>query len=249
MRALQPRAGQVEQRHPLRVRLRGEVPAGEPRLDGVLPGLQPVHRRVHVVGRRRLDAEVGAECRVGPPGEGGQFRSRVRDAGDDQGEREVALRAGRAEQPREPQFRGHRPGGGDVAVRQRPGDRDRRRGALRGGEGIALERGLDRVHDVLGELRQVRERLVADFPVLAVGAAQQPGLVLPAPPLLVGVRALDPGHVHRCRLLQHDRILTACSQETVATRQDFPGYTLRLPGGSRAWSGTRFLLGDPVTSA
>jgi hypothetical protein len=51
----------------------------------------------------------------------------------------------------------------------------------RGGEGIALERGLDRVHDVLGELGQVRERLVADFPVLAVGAAQQPGFLLGGP--------------------------------------------------------------------
>ena len=126
VRAFQPRAGQVEQGHPLRVRRRGEVAAGEALLDGVLPGLQPVHRRVHVVGRRVLDAEVGAERRVGPPGQRGQLRARVRDAGDDEGQREVALRAGRAEEPRQPEFRGHRQGGGDVAVGQRPGDRHRR---------------------------------------------------------------------------------------------------------------------------
>ena len=51
-RAFQPRAGQVEQRHPRRVGLRGQVAAGQPGLDRVLPVLQPVHRGVDVIGGR-----------------------------------------------------------------------------------------------------------------------------------------------------------------------------------------------------
>jgi hypothetical protein len=67
--------------------------------------------------------------------------------------------------------------GGDVPVRHRPGNRDR--GRLPGrDEDLAFQRGLDRVHDVIGKLRQVRQGLVPDFPAVAVGAAQQPRLVL-----------------------------------------------------------------------
>ena len=51
-RALQPERRQAGQGHPVRVRLQGQVTAGQPRLDRVLPGMQPVHRRVHVVGGR-----------------------------------------------------------------------------------------------------------------------------------------------------------------------------------------------------
>ena len=103
-----------------------------------------------------------------------------------------------------------------------------------GNEDLALQRGLDRVHHAARHLRQVRERLVPDFPAVAVGAAQQPRLVFPLAALLVGVRALDPGHVHRRRLLHHERSLAAYSPGAQATRQDFPGYTLKPPEGSRA---------------
>jgi hypothetical protein len=103
------------------------VAAGELSLDRLLPGLQPVHRRVRLVGGGVLDAEVGAERDVVPPGDRGQLRARVRDAGDDQRERQVAVTARRAEESRQPELPGHRPGGGHVAVRHRPGDRDRRR--------------------------------------------------------------------------------------------------------------------------
>ena len=152
-----------------------------------------------------------------------------------------------AEQGGHAELAGHRVDGGDVAVRQRPGDRDP--GVPGRGEGLALQRGLDRVDHVAGQPRQVRERLVPHPRAVAVGAAQQPRLVLAPLPLLIGMRTPDPGHVHRSpRLLQHDRIVTACSLEHPATRQDFPGYTMRPPGGSPAWSGTRFLLGDPATS-
>ena len=106
--ALQPRAGQVEQRHPGRVRGRGEVPAGELALDRVLPGGQPVHRRVRLVGGGVLDAEVGAERDVAPPGQGGQLGARRHDPRHDQGQGQVPRPAGRAEQRGQAERAGHR---------------------------------------------------------------------------------------------------------------------------------------------
>jgi hypothetical protein len=79
-----PGAGQVKQRHPPRVGFRGQVAAGQFRLDRVLPVLQPVHRRVDVIGGRPGHAEVGAQGGIGPPGQGGQFRGRPGHPGDDQ---------------------------------------------------------------------------------------------------------------------------------------------------------------------
>ena len=54
VRAFQPRAGQVEQSHPRRVRGRGQVPAGQSGLDRVLPGrpASPSRRRCHRWMRR-----------------------------------------------------------------------------------------------------------------------------------------------------------------------------------------------------
>ena len=65
--ALQPGGGQVEQRHPRRIGVRGQMAAGQPGLDRVLPVFQPVHRGVQVAGGRAGDAQVGAERGVGPP--------------------------------------------------------------------------------------------------------------------------------------------------------------------------------------
>ncbi len=45
-----------------------------------------------------------------------------------------------------------------------------------------------------------------------------------------------------------DRIVTACGTGVPATRRRFPDYTPKSFSGSRARSGTRFLLGDPLTS-
>ena len=185
--ALQPRAGQVEQRHPGRVGGRGEVPAGELALDRVLPGGQPVHRRVRLVGGGVLDAEVGAERHIAPPGQRGQLRARRHDPRHDHGQGDVAVPAGRAEQRGQAEPAGHRVHGGDVPVRQRPGDADRRFAGR--DEGLAFQRGLDRVHDAVRHLGQVRQRLVPDCPAVAPGAAQQPRLVLALAALLVGVPA------------------------------------------------------------
>ena len=121
--ALQPRAGQVEQRHPGRFAA-GPGAGGEPALDRVLPGSQPVHRRVLLVGGGVLDAEVRAERHIAPPGQGTASSLAPRPR-HDHGQGQVPLappgraaRAGRA--------CGHRVHGGDVPVRQRPGDADRR---------------------------------------------------------------------------------------------------------------------------
>ena len=199
--AFQPRDGQVEQRHLRRVRRRGQVPGREFGLDRVLPVLQPVHRRVDAAGGYRGGAEVGAQGGVIPPGQGGQLGGRGDDPGDDQGQRQVAFGAGRAEQRGQPELDGHRVDGGDVPVRQRPQDRHRAGGGHQGG---AFQRRLDRVDHGLRQPGQVRQRLVADFAAVAVGAPQVPGLVVAPLSFLVGVAAADPGHVHRRRLSCHD---------------------------------------------
>jgi len=222
------------------------VPPGELALDRVLPGGQPVHRRIGLVGGGMLDAEVGPERHIAPPGQRGQLRARRDHAGDDQRQGQVTLPAGRAEQRGQAEPAGHRVHGGDVPVRQRPGDADRRLAGR--DQDLALQRGLDRVHDAVRHLRQVRQRLVPDCPAVAPGAAQQPRLVLALAALLVGVPALDPDHVHRGRLVHHGRIVTACGTGALAPRRDFPDYTSRLSATSRAWSGTGFLLGGRVTS-
>ena len=233
--ALQPRAGQVEQRHPGRVRGRGQVPAGEPGLDRVLPPFQPVHRRVDLVGGGVPDAEVGPERHIAPPGDRGQLRARRDHPRHDQRQGQVPLPAGRAEQRGQAEPAGHRVHRGDVPVRQRPGDGDRRLAGR--DEHLALQRGLDRVHDAVRQLGQVRQRLVPHCPAVAPGAAQQSRLVPALAALPVSVPALDPDHVHRCRMLHHERIVTACCTGALTTRQCFPDYILKSSAGSRAWSG------------
>ena len=175
--------------------------AGEFRLDRVLPVLQPVHRRVDAARGYRGGAEVGAQGGVIPPGQGGQLGGRGDDPGDDQGQRQVAFGAGRAEQRGQPELDGHRVDGGDVPVRQRPQDRHRAGGGHQGG---AFQRRLDRVDHGLWQPGQVRQRLVPHLAAVAVGAPQVPGLVVAPLSFLVGVAAADPGHVHRRRLSCHD---------------------------------------------
>src|SRR5438034_3964767 len=65
--SLHPGRGQVEQCHPVRVVVVLQVPAGQFRLDGLLPGQQPVHRGVHLVGGRVGQVQIDAECAVRPP--------------------------------------------------------------------------------------------------------------------------------------------------------------------------------------
>ena len=251
VRALQPRARQVEHRHPRRVRARRQVPAGELPLDRVLPGLQPVHRRVGLVGRWRPSMpRSGPRVTSSHQAIVDSFEPGCTDAGDDQREREVALTAGGAEQGGQAELAGHREDGGDVPVRHRPRDRDRRTPIPGAGTRTwPFSAASTASTTLVRHPRQVRQGLVADLPAVAVGAAQQPRLVLAALPVLPGVRAPDPGHVHRGRLLHHARSLTAL-QARMPRRHagDFLATYAKPPGGSRAWSGTRIVPGDPVTS-
>ena len=218
--AFQPRGRQVEQRHPRRVGLRGQVAAGQLRLDRVLPVLQPVHRGVDVIGGRPGDAEVGAQGGVGPPGQGGQLGARLDDPGDDQRQGQVPLPARRAEQRGQPQLGGHGVHGGDVAVRQRPGDGDRAGG---GDQLLAFEPGVDQVDDVAGQRGQVGHGLVLDLAAVAVGAAQVGRGVVLAAALLVDVPGLaDSDYVNFPAVSRHSQIIAVCLvQIPVATRQIF----------------------------
>ncbi len=212
VRAFHPRAGQVEQRHPGRVRGRGEMPAGELALDGVLPGFQPVHRRVGLVGGGILQAEVGAERDIAPPGQRGQLRARVRDPRDDQGQRQVPRPARRAEQRGQAQFARHGVHGGDVAVRQGPGDGDRLGG---GDQLLALQPGVDQFDDVVRQCGQVGHGLVLDLAAVAVGAPQiGRGVVLTAA-LLVDVAGLaDSDYVDFPGAPRHSRIILVFRRAT-----------------------------------
>ena len=111
----------------------GQVAAGQRGLDRVLPAAQPVHRGVNVIGGRLGDPQV-AQRGVVPPGQGGQLGARLDDPGDDQRQGQVPRSARRAQQRGQAQRGGHHGDGGDVAVRQRPGDGDRlaRRGPAAG---------------------------------------------------------------------------------------------------------------------
>jgi len=140
--------------------------------------------------------------------QGGQPGGRRHDPGDDQGQRQVPVGAGRAEQRGQAQFHRHRVHRGDVPVRQRPGDRHRLPGRHERG---ALQRRLDRLDRPPREPGQVRQRLVPDRAAVAVGAPQVRRLVVAAASLLVGVAAADPGHVHRRCLRCHDPVISVNS--------------------------------------
>ena len=93
--------------------------------------------------------------------------------------------------------RGHR---GDVPVRQRRLDLHR---LGRHPPAPAGQHRLDRGDRLVGQRRQVRQRLVFDLAALAEGAPQMHRQVLAPPPGLVHMTALDPGHVHRAGPLHH----------------------------------------------
>jgi hypothetical protein len=116
LRAFHPGGRQVIHRDPAL----GKMLAGEFLLDLRLLRQQPVHRAVHVIGRRILHAEVSRERRVTgiPPPDGGQFRSRSHRPRHDQRIGDIPLPAGRAEQCAQPEFPRHEVRCGRVPVRQ-----------------------------------------------------------------------------------------------------------------------------------
>ena len=199
--AFQPRAGQVEQGHPRRIRLRAQVAGGQLRLDLVLPPGQPVHRRIHLIGGGRGDAQVGAEGGVSPPGQRGQPGRRGHHPGDHQRQRQVPLGAGGAQQRRQAQLHRHRVHRGDVPVRHRGGDRHRMPGRH---QPLALQGSLDRIDRLPRQRRQVRQRLMPDLAAIAVGTADQHRLIHPLLTGLRHVRPPVPGYVHRTATCHHN---------------------------------------------
>ena len=158
-----PRRGQVEQRQPVRVGILAEVVGGEFLLDGLLPGGEPVHRRIDLVGASRGNTEVGGEGGVLPPPRRGQLRTGPADPGDDQRQRQIPGAAGRAQQARQaerPSLRGDR---GDMPVGQGPHDRRLR---VRGHQLFPAQSGDDRLDHMIRQCGKVRDRFLVDFRAL-----------------------------------------------------------------------------------
>src|SRR5665647_2214393 len=72
---------------------------------------------------------------------------------------------------------------------------------------LAGQGGADHLDQVGGQVREVRDGLVLDLPVLAVGAAQQMGHVVPFHPVLTHVVATVGRHVDRATSFRHSRTL------------------------------------------
>ena len=197
-----PRAGQVEQRHPARIHLRGKVFGRELALDRLLAVGQPVHRGIDLVGARAGHAQIHPEGGVGPPGQRGQFRARTQHPRDDQREGDVARPARRPQQCGQAQRVRHRRDGGHVPVRQRPGDRDR---LSHREKPRAFQGRLDRVDRLRRQHRQVGHGLVAHRGAVAVGAPQVGRRVLAAPALLVHVRLPNSDYVNSALFTRHSQ--------------------------------------------
>ena len=166
--ALHPGGGQVEQRHPRRVGLRGQVALGELGLDGVLSAEQPVHRGIGLIGRRAGHLQVDAQGGVVPPGRGGQLRGRVHHPGDDQRHRQVPVTPGRAQQAGQTQRGGLRPHRRHMPVRQRAGDLL----AWPAGTSYCPRNPASPVDHGRRQRGDVGQGLMLDLAVLAEGAAQ-----------------------------------------------------------------------------
>ena len=92
--------------------------AGEHPLDGVLTRAQPIERAVEGVGIGGADREVLPQAGIGEVAAALQLRGGAQHAGDDEGEGEVALPAGRPEQLGQAQSAGLPVDGDRVPVRQ-----------------------------------------------------------------------------------------------------------------------------------
>ena len=127
----------------------------------------------------------------------------------DHRQRQIALPARRAvKQPRKLQPPRHHQRSLHVASRQRALDRERR---LRVDVAPAGERATDQLDQLIGQVREVGQRLVLDLAALAIGATQQMRDVLAMRPLAtVGD---DMHRAHRTRSTTHTRNLYRPSDE------------------------------------
>jgi hypothetical protein len=127
-----------------------------------------------------------------------------------------------AEQGGQAQFAGHGVHGGDVPVRQGPGDGDRVGG---GDQLLALESGVDQVDDVAGQRGQAGHGLVLDRAGIAVGAAQVGRGVVLAAALLVDVPGLaDSDYVDFPGVPRHNQIITVRLDGSRRRHAEFSDY-------------------------
>ena len=176
-----------------------EMTPSQPCFDVVLAFHEPVHRRVDVVGRRVLDAEIAGEGRGLPPPRRRQLRRRPTHPSDDQRHRQITLTTRRPQHVSETERPALRPHRRHMTMRQGTLDLETRTGF---DVGLTGERLPDQPDRLRRQMRQIRQRLVLDLAVLTKRPAQQRGLIHP-----VLVVATSRGHMHGTKLASHTPIL------------------------------------------
>jgi hypothetical protein len=157
------------------------VAAREPLLDPLLTRKQPVQRAVELILVGASDSQLVAERRLRQRADGRKLRARRERLLTDHRQTQIALAARRAvKQPSQLQPARHRQHRPHVAGRQRALDRKRRLAVDIAATG---KRAADQLDHLIGQVREVRQRLVLDLGALTVGAAQQMRHVLPMRPL------------------------------------------------------------------
>ena len=158
-------------------RVLAQMPRGQALLDARLPLDQPVHRRIQLLWVDVAEPEhfaQGGRGAVGGQGAGGgQLRPRVDDAGDDEGEDEVAAAAGAAgDKLVQPELLEGAEHGGDVAVGQAA---DAGEGVFGIDEWLPAQHAAQHVDGGGGQLGEVSERTLPDTATIAVGLAEEHG--------------------------------------------------------------------------
>ena len=171
--SLQVTGGQVVEHQ----RVFPQVPLGQTLLDGRLLLHEPVHRGVELMlidGAEPEHLAQGGDGAVGRQGAGGgQLGLRIDDAGDDQGEDEVADAAGvSGDQRVQSELLEGAEHGGDVAVGQAA---DAGEGVFRVDEPLTAEDAAQHLDGVGRQLGEVGEGTLLDSSAVAVGLAQEHG--------------------------------------------------------------------------
>jgi hypothetical protein len=154
-----------------------EVALSERVFQRRLPQQEPIQSGIEVVFVEWAEVEALVEAglasvRVESAG-GGEFGSGFEEAGNNEGEREIAFAAGEwVDELIELEFAKGAQDGGDMAVRPRAGDV---KGLLEGADGLAFENGLEGA-DLSGvPIGEVGEGTVLDFALVAEGLAKEDG--------------------------------------------------------------------------
>src|SRR5450759_5596396 len=152
-----------------------QMAAGEAVLDEALLGYQPIEGGVDLAHRDGAEAERLAEGMAGRGGvehaRGGEFCRRIEQAGDDQGENDIAAALGRTagQQAIEADMAGGGQRGEDMAMRERAADFEP---ALAGGnQPVAAQGGAEGLDLLVPTTGEIGEGAGFDLSVLAVALA------------------------------------------------------------------------------